>query len=152
MTTKSVILTKQQENILQEWLVYRNAKVVSERLGLHYNSVTSALKSKKVQGLIKKHNEDISNRSMYNEGVIIERLWREATDYANNTGQMRINALAMLAKHIGMFEDKKSGSSNVTFNIVNYQEKVEKEIKVVGEDIVKEAIEELPDNIEIATY
>jgi len=155
---KSAILTKDQEAVLTNWLEYRNIKSVMEKTGFNYNKVNNTLKSVRVQREIKKHNTELREKVFYNEAVIIEKLWREATNYEGNTGQMRINALALLAKHLGMFEDKeKAKGQQVNIQVVNYAGKVEKEIKSVGEEKVKDALEHiepnvLPDNVVIKEY
>lgn len=73
------------------------------------------------------------------EDVIVNRLWEEATRTGTGSSHAsRIQALVMLGKHIGMWQDKvlkDAEEKTVTYNVVNYvsdsplKEKVVKEIE-----------------------
>ncbi len=77
----------------------------------------------------------------YTEKEVLEGLLKEARE--GTKGSDRINAWVWLGKHIGMFkekqEEKKSEASNITYNIINYNDSKKKvEKKVEGSVISKD--------------
>lgn len=68
------------------------------------------------------------------EDVIIQRLWKEATnDKKGSTQAARINALVWIGKHLGMWQERKeeTGDKKPEIQIVNYQiprDQLEKEL------------------------
>ena len=87
-----------------------------------------------------------------NSDKVIDLLLQEATRLgAGSSPTARVQALTLLGKHVGLFEDKPDEKEGVTFNIVNYNTpssvlEDEKEEEVLLEEIP------LPSNIKLESF
>ena len=82
---------------------------------------------------------------------IIERLYKEATrEGAGSNHAARIQALTLLGKHLGLFQERKEESVGNVFNIISYSSGVPTKI----EEIKKERVEEvkIDSNIYLTSY
>jgi hypothetical protein len=87
-----------------------------------------------------------------NAPKIIERLYKEAIrEDKSSSHNARIQALGLLGKHFGLFEEKKK-SDTYTFNIVNYGSSEKQEEIVISKSISKDDIEEDTTGIELTDY
>jgi len=95
------------------------------------------------------------------EDRVLELLLQEATRLGNGSSPTaRVQALTLLGKHLGLFEEKKREEEGVVFNIVNYSSPLEvkedstKELEDSTkelEDSTKE-LESLPPELKIENY
>lgn len=98
-----------------------------------FQAAIRLLKTKAISEAIQERLTNATPAHWITEDIVINKLWREATDYGKGSSQAaRINALVWIGKHFGMFAEKKtSEESDVTYNIINYavpKEQMEKEI------------------------
>lgn len=84
---------------------------------------------------------------------VISRLWKEAIrEGAGSNHSARIQALQILGKHLGLFQDKKEDLTP-TFNIINYGTPITSDQVEVLEQIQESVLEEsIPDNIQLTEY
>ena len=104
-----------------------------------------------VQFHIKKGMIDKLSSLDLSEEKIMDLLLQEATRLGNGSSPTaRVQALTLLGKQIGMFEEKKDTKEAVTFNIINYS----KDEKVKSEEVlkVKEVVSKQIPNLEIKSY
>lgn len=92
--------------------------------------------------------------------LVLERLYLEATREGSGSNHAaRIQALTLLGRHLGMFQEKKE-TDTYTFNIVNYSDTplalkdVEKvvELEQIETEVVENTITPTIMNIEIKEY
>jgi len=86
------------------------------------------------------------------ENKVLDLLLQEATRLGSGSSPTaRVQALTLLGKHVGLFEEKKDDTEGVTFNIVNYNtpssSTTEKEEILAIEEVTK-----LPDNIKLESF
>jgi hypothetical protein len=96
------------------------------------------------------HARQVINRDRadYSAEDVTSRLWKEASSSGKGSSQLaRINALQLLGKHIGMFKEKpikEEGSTEITYNIVNYSpESTSEKVIPILEQLPTETLEEL---------
>ena len=108
-------------------------------------------KKESVQFHISQAIQERAEAALINTDTIIERLWKEAIREGSGSNHTaRIQALTLLGKHLGLFEEKKQDQAH-TFNIINYSSepiKIEKAVKTEE----KVEVVESANNIEILTY
>jgi len=82
---------------------------------------------------------------------ILDLLLQEATRLGNGSSPTaRVQALTLLGKQLGLFEEKKEEREGVTFNIINYKPVEESVLEI--EEVKKEDTTPLPLDIKIETY
>lgn len=86
--------------------------------------------------------------------LIMERLYHEATSYGQGTNQnARIQALNILGKQLGLFQEKVNESSAPIINIVHYQHpSLDKPTISEAPTLHKEVKNDLPLNIKIDSF
>lgn len=82
---------------------------------------------------------------------VLDLLLQEATRLGNGSSPTaRVQALTLLGKQLGLFEEKKDEKDNVTFNIVNYSGDLPtKQVEEKKEEVLES---KLPDNIKIESF
>lgn len=114
---------------------YRLANYSTKNKDSATSAASDLLKRPHVLKAIKERLEERKASFWLTEDVILQKLWEEAnrTDKGSSHAA-RIQALVLLGKHIGMWQDKVKAyeeSSNVTYNIIQYNQEPLKE-KVVA--------------------
>lgn len=91
-------------------------------------------------------------QSMQLDGdTVMDLLLQEATRLGSGSSPTaRVQALTLLGKQLGLFEDKKDDKADVVFNIVSYSS--DKPVEVIEEVKEVKKIDEIPNNIVIETY
>lgn len=97
--------------------------------------------------------QERAEASLISQETIIERLWKEAIREGSGSNHTaRIQALTLLGKHLGLFEEKKQEQSH-TFNIINYSSeplKIENKEEIpIEKDLESERV---LDHIEFKEY
>lgn len=81
---------------------------------------------------------------------IMSLLLQEATRLGNGSSPTaRVQALALLGKQLGLFEEKKDEKENVTFNVINYSTPIESEKKEEVVTLENKEIQDLPKNLSL---
>ena len=117
-----------------------------------YSQAMKTLNSEAVRRAI--HQRMNSSTFWISEGVIIDRLFKEAMSASNPSA--RINALVWVGKHIGMWKDKdEKEEGGVTYNIVNYGASEKEMKKVIDAEPGVEKIQEnttLPEGVTVLQF
>ena len=135
-------LTEKQRKVFDIYIICRSVNAVADELEWTWRDTSNVIKSVRFQAAVKEHNESIKDQMLYNEAVIIDRMWALYYDEATPPN-VKAQLLQSLGKHVGMFgiNAKAEAAALVkpptTFNIINYagaNEPLEK--------VVEEAVEE----------
>lgn len=167
MTRKSKIevmdLTELQEKFVEAFLgeAYFNPIKAYYAAGYAdtykpYSQAMSVLNSKAVLNAIHKRMADMSTKFWLSEDVVLQRLWKEATDESRGSNQAaRINALVWIGKHLGMWKEKaEEKDSQPIIKIVQYGINKEEFEKAINTKEVEEAEKEieLPEGVSVLNY
>ena len=94
--------------------------------------------------------QERAEAALISQDTIIERLWKEAIREGSGSNHTaRIQALTLLGKHLGLFEEKKQEQAH-TFNIINYSSEPLK-IEKIEESIIEQEEQQL-EHIEFKEY
>ena len=136
-------LTEKQRKVFDIYVICRSVNAVANELEWPWRVTSNVIKSVRFQAAVKEHNESIKNQMLYNEAVIIDRMWALYSDEAT-PANVKAQLLQNLGKHVGMFGVNAKAEAAAltrpptTFNIINYAEAGEPLEKVV-EKAVEEA-------------
>lgn len=112
-------LTAKKRRFCEEYRKDHNAAAAAVRAGYSSKGARQTghrlLEDPEVQAHLKKLLEEDSERNNVSVDEVLQRLWREATDF-DNPGSTRVQALCYLGKHLGMFTDKIEHSGEVEYN------------------------------------
>lgn len=146
-------LKPKSKEVFDKYVELRSLWKVGQVLGLQSNEVYTFYNTAIFQTALKEYNESLLDKVNYNSAVIIDELWKLYND--DTTGnKSKIDILAMLGKHIGMWatQVKDNSKPNIQYNIINYE--IEKN-KVEVEKVINAPIQESDDTplgFEVISY
>lgn len=135
-------LTEKQRKAFDIYVIDRSVNAVADKLEWSWRDTSNVIKSVGVQKAIKEHNEQIKDQMLYNEAVVIDRMWALYAE-EETPANVKAQLLQNLGKHIGMFgvnakaEAAALARPPATFNIINYagaHEQIEKTVEKAVED------------------
>jgi hypothetical protein len=115
-------LKPKSKEVFDKYIELRSLWKVSQVLGIHPSEVYGFYNTIIFQTALKEYNEALLDKVSYNSAVIIDELWKLYND--DSTGnKSKIDILAMLGKHIGMWatQTKDNSKPNIQYNIINYE-------------------------------
>lgn len=144
-------LTPKQKKFFDLYIEARSLVSITKLPDWDTRDVYNVYNSRGIKNALKEHNETLKSTALYDETVIIDKLWKEYSD-PDTPKNVKVNILIMLGKHIGMWATttRNQGTGDVTYNVINYSA-VEKP-GVSPKEITEEVKTNLPKNIEIVEY
>ena len=145
-------LKPKSKEIFDKYIELRSLWKVSKVLDLTSGDVYSAYNTNAFQTALKEYNEALLDKVSYNEAVVIDELWKLYNDDATGN-KSKIDILAMLGKHIGMWatQTKDNSKPNIQYNIINYE--ISQNQEEVEKVITSEALEsDVPTGFKIIEY
>lgn len=142
-------LTPKQKEFFDLYVETRTIHSLVKTFNVQEREARRVYGSKGFQEALAEHNDALKDVTMYNEAVIIDKLWHEYND-PETPKNVKVNVLVMLGKHIGMWANvtKKEETKNTyTYNIVNYAQ-VKDEIEQNREEVERVKDEPEFDGIE----
>lgn len=157
-TTAYDKLGPRQKKFFDVYVQTRTINSIAVEFNVKWYEANEVYCSPNFQKALKEYNANLEKYSVYNQAVIIDKLWLEYNDSATPKN-VKVNILVMLGKHIGMWANQTKNQletkGSVTYNIVNYSnvmEEIDKNKEAVDKE--REAVEQndLPSGIEITSY
>lgn len=152
MSTIEKLKPKSKE-VFDKYVELRSLWKVGQILNLSSSEVYSFYNTSVFQTALKEYNEALLDKVNYNQAVIIDELWKLYND--DSTGnKSKIDILAMLGKHIGMWSTqvKDNSKPSIQYNIINYEiEKNKTEVEKVINASVPE-VDDTPLGFEVISY
>ena len=129
-------------------------KAVNPNLSGNYKTTNTYSKREAVQYHINKRAIKRSQSMQLDGDTVMDLLLQEATRLGNGSSPTaRVQALTLLGKQLGLFEEKKDEKDNVTFNIVSYGDATPLKVEKVEEKVIEPELIETPGlSIEIETF
>lgn len=145
-------LKPKSKEVFDKYIELRSLWKVGQLLNLPYSEIHSFYNTTVFQTALKEYNEALLDKVSYNSAVIIDELWKLYNDESTGN-KSKIDILAMLGKHIGMWatQAKDNSKPNIQYNIINYEiEKNKDEVeKVINAPVVED---DTPQGFEVISY
>ena len=117
---RNISLNEKQKRFCEEYVKDYNGAQAAIRAG--YSAKTARviasehLTKPNIQSYVQELQEELRKQSKAEVHVILEKLMQEATNYVDNPGSTRVQALGLLGKHLGMFTEKVEHSGDLEYN------------------------------------
>jgi hypothetical protein len=131
-------LTPKQKEFFDLYVNTRTIYSLAKTFNVLEREARRVYGSKGFQEALAEHNDQLKDVTMYNEAVIIDKLWNEYGD-SETPKNVKVNILVMLGKHIGMWANttkKEETKNSYTYNVINYAN-VKDEIEKNKEEVDK---------------
>ena len=117
-------LTKRQKEFFDLYVENRSVWKTAKELGISEGNANQIFKSNRVSEALEEYNNELKNKTLYNEAVIIDELWKLYND-ENASVRDKRDTLVWLGKHIGMWSTQatqEKAAPSIQYNVVNYNQ------------------------------